>query len=114
MRQDAADVQAGAIRVARQPRCHQVHREADNRDEGDHAAAHRGRVDQSAHALDGEPGGEQQQGDAVRLPGQGIDAGKAVGVRAARRPIGQPGRNNCHEQGGRVREHVAGVGHQGE
>ncbi len=84
------------------------------RDGKDHPAVHRRRGDQVPDRRVAQPGRQQHQRDAVGLRGHDLRALEAVGVAAGRGPGGQP-RGDQHERdGGGVRQHVRGVGDQGQ
>jgi Ser/Thr protein kinase RdoA (MazF antagonist) len=117
MPEGARQVQAPRLAVRR------AGDEPGRRDVDDHAgqrhaehgpAGHRRRRHQPADRRIEQPGGEQDQGDAVGLGGHDLGAFEPVGVPAGRRAGGQPcGHQHQRDRRG-VGQHVRGVGDQCE
>ena len=105
---------AAAVRPGEQPARRQVDDHPGEGDAKHQAAGYRLGRDKPAHGLVGEPRGEQDQRDAVRLGGEDLQAAQPVGVPAAGRPSRHPGRDEGEPDRRRVGEHVRGIGQQRE
>jgi len=101
-------------RLGDQQRRHHVHGHPDQGDHQYHAAGHGRRRHQPPDRRVAEPGGQQDQGDAVGLRRQDLGALQPVGVPAGRRPGGQPRRDQHQRDGRGVGQHMRGIGDQRE
>ena len=93
VQEGALDVEAAPLRPGDQPRRDQVDPDPDHGHDQDQGALHLGRVDQPPDALEDDQPAEQQQRDAVDLGREDLGAPQPVGEAAARRPLGQPQRD---------------------
>jgi hypothetical protein len=103
-----------AARLGDQQGGRDVDGHAHQRDSEHRPAGHGRGSHQPADGRVTEPDREQHQRDAVGLRGHDLGALEPVGVSARRRPGGQPCREQHERDGGRVGQHVRGIGDQRE
>jgi hypothetical protein len=108
----ALDVEAGPVGLGQTPGRRDVHYHADQCGDHDQASSDRRRVDEPADRFIAQPGGEQQQGQAVGLGGEDLDPLEPVGVTATGRACCQAYRDYREKDRAGVGEHVRGVGQQ--
>ena len=102
------------VRPGQQPARRQVDADPGQRHAEHQRAGHRVGGDQPADRLVGQPDRQQHQRDAVGLGGEDLQAAQPVGVPAAGRPPGDPGRDDRQADGGGIGDHVRRVGQQRE
>lgn len=104
-----------ALLVFRQyPRHDYIDRQADEGDDEDHAALYGLRGGKAQRRFVADPAHHAQHGQAVDEGGQRFGAAKAERVAGRRRAARDQLRQQCQAQRGRVRDHVARVGNQGQ